>query len=84
MKRFKPLHTAVFSLCIIGAAVGIFAALPILWGNLNYGAYFGAAIAIISVLLCVFLPRAFNCSKRALRYVYRAALAVYAALAVNV
>ena len=49
---------------------------------LNTGTYFGYIIGILTVALGILMPKALNHGKRAVRYIYRGGLIIYAVLGV--
>mgnify|MGYP002515835921 CR=1 FL=1 len=76
----KPVKVLSYALTFLGIAVLIMFIIPLFSGTLNTGSYFGFVIGAVTLLMGIFTPKLFDNGKKAVRYIFRTVLIIYAAL----
>lgn len=76
----KPVKILSYTLAVIGIAVLVMFIIPLFSGTLNTGSYFGFVIGAVTLLMGIFTPKLFDNDKKAVRYIFRAVLIIYAVL----
>ena len=76
----KPVKVLSYTLAVIGIAVLVMFIIPLFSGTLNTGSYFGFIIGAVTLLMGIFTPKLFHNGKKAVRYIFRTVLIIYAVL----
>lgn len=75
-----PVKILSYTLMILGIAVLAMFITPLFSGTLNTGSYFGFVIGAVTLLMGIFTPKLFYNGKKAVRYIFRTLLIIYAVL----
>lgn len=75
-----PIKILSYTLTILGIAVLVMFIIPLFSGTLNTGSYFGFVIGAVTLLMGIFTPKLFHSGKKAVRYIFRTLLIIYAVL----